>query len=324
MRGILADAPHKFSHKTLTAEEAAIRAAVVLEDMAAVGFELRLSSFPVPLKNGTTIHVPIYECPESDFGKDGVHPKTGQPYHDTQTAGGSGLTHGDLIRLSKACMIGRKYLPGKWPVEWKTDLHGNRHLPCIQELLWLARFKCPSNILHSVKVFRGSKKDVDWRFERQGQILNVEVKYRPADWTKFVDGAKFSPSRLCDFHDVAGKFPSKNPGELNVLAITTVAPIDDSLRTACEELMKITPALDAILIWSEHPGDGPTTMVFPEDAVFVDSFFNHGDEEDRRYIASIRYVLRNSEERRSLTTEEGIQWIVDKAKNDASFPTSPN
>lgn len=288
-------APFGAQKPILCADEARIRAKWLVEDMHAIGFEVRIKEFPVEFPAGPKISVPYYEIPNSDFGKE--EHCDGKPVHDTNTAHGSGLNWADLVRLSRVCKIGRTLLPGMWPLRFKKKLLGE-HNSCVQELLWLARFKRPKNIELEPRPFVGCRKGPDWRFKSDAQPINLEVKYRPGDWIRHVDGEPASPVRPNIFYDVADKFPTKNVGELNIVALTVIGSIGTSLVQATDKLLNDTPTVDAVFIWSESPGDGPDTAMRPIDSNFVRSFFNEGDKEERCYIGVIRHQRCKSEARR--------------------------
>lgn len=213
----LTNAPFGALQPTLTAQEAEIRAVMLVEDMGTVGIDIQLRTFPV----GDRLHVPYYEVPRTDFQQEGTAEK---PVDDTLTAAGSGLNWGDLIRLSKACKIGRTLLGSSWPGKFKDKLLAE-HNATVQELLWLGRFRNPKKIELEPRPFPGCKKRPDWRFAVDGQIINLEVKHRPGDWIRQVDGSQYSPARPGLFSDVSGKFLIKLEGELNLVALSVMPPL---------------------------------------------------------------------------------------------------
>ena len=290
-------APFGAQQPILSPDEARIRAIWLVEDMTKIGLRISVKAFPVDDK----IWVPYYEIPQSEFGQE--QGSASEPVHDTLTAHGSGLNWGDLVRLSKVCKIGHTLIPGLWPHKFKAKLLGE-HNSCVHELLWLARFKNPKDIEPEPRPFAGCKKGPDWRFKSDSQPINLEVKYRPGDWVRQVDGAVFSPARPGLFYEVAEKFPTRNIGELNIVALTVLGPIEPSLLAATDRFLTATPTVDAVFIWSESPGNGPTTAVQPADGNFARNFFNEGDVEDRCYIGVIRHLWRKSEERRPVRPEE--------------------
>lgn len=97
----------------------------------------------------------------------------------------------------------------------------------------------------------GCKKRVDWRFKSCGQIINLEVKYRPRDWVRHVDGPDFNIVMPEYYYDVPAKFPTRLPGELNLVAVSCPAPIDRSLRERTEVFLRNHTTIDGVLIWSQ-------------------------------------------------------------------------
>ena len=183
----------------------------------------------------------------------------------------------------------------------------------------MARFKRPKDIVLEPRPFRDCMKGPDWRFKSDSQPINLEVKYRPGDWVRQVDGPQFSPARPHMFYEVSKKFPIRNDGELNLVAVTVIGPIDSTLLAATDKFLSDTPTVDAVFFWSESPGDGPDTAIRPPDSNFARSFFNEGDSEDRCYIGVIRHLWRNSEERRSVRAEE-VPELVSRLARQHGFP----
>jgi hypothetical protein len=315
----LSRTPPGLKHPILSKEEAAVRAKVVCDDMKAIGLELEIKTHIATFGGGLEIEVAYYDLPRPDFGKSAPDPTSGSAAF---TALGIGYTWGDLFQLSKACMNGRRLLSDKvWPLDFQEDLLNNRHYSCVQELLWLGRFKNALNVLHAAKPFPNSAKDVDWRFKSDGQVINLEVKYRPADWTKLVDGPAISPSRVDDFHDVFGKFPTKREDELNLLAVTSVAPLDDSIDVACRELLKEIPTLDGVFIWTHAPEHGYTRIISNQRG-FVRLFFNEGDAEDRMFLPVILHQWALSAMRQGKMPGEVNQELEERhrQRNDLLNP----
>lgn len=320
---ILMRAPIGAQKPILEPDEARIRAHWVVTDMAEIGLSLKLNAFSVPVPPNVTgrpqdgrIWVPYYELPRSDFGKD--QSVGDNAAADTLTAHGTGMTWGDLVRLSKVCKIGHTLLGPVWPRKFKPRLLAE-HNACIHEILWLSRFKKPANIEIEPRPFPNCKKGPDWRFTSDSQPINLEVKFRPGDWVRHVDGAKFSPARAGLLYGVAAKFPIKNAGELNLVAVTVIGPIERSLIAATDEFLRNTPTVDAVFIWSEAPDDGPPTAIRPADNNFARHFFNEGDEEDRCHIGVVRHLWRKSEERRSIRPDE-VPALLKEFAREQGFP----
>lgn len=74
-----------------------------------------------------------YELPVSSFSIDAKN--------DHQAMDGSGLTRGNLLRLSQAVMLGRQWLPALWPQAFHHGLRSAGHLDLVTELLWLKHWR---------------------------------------------------------------------------------------------------------------------------------------------------------------------------------------
>ncbi|RBP41429.1 hypothetical protein DES53_107261 [Roseimicrobium gellanilyticum] len=280
--------------------------------MMAIGFDLRLHAAPFYKK----LWIPYYELPTSDFGVESGE----EGVADALTAHGIGLNWGDLVRLSKACKIGAMLLPGKWPRKFRDELLGSQHNACIQQMLWLSRFKQPQDVEIEPRPFPGCKKRPDWRFRSSAQVINLEVKYRSGDWIRRVDGSKYSPARAGPFDDIAPKFPLRHEGELNLVGLTVLAPIDTALVREADAFLERTPTIDAVFLWSEHHGEEPESVMRPAGNGFPKLFYNDGDEEDRCHIGIIRHVWRKSEERRNFKMSDMPEFIDKISAEDQNKP----
>jgi hypothetical protein len=69
---------------------------------------------------------------------------------------------------------------------------------------------------------RGHKKGPDWRFMSCGMTINLEVKYRPGQWMRKVDGPVYFQVKQGLFDGIAEKFPyPSTQTELNIAGIVT-------------------------------------------------------------------------------------------------------
>lgn len=246
-----------------------------------------------------------YEIPDSDFGKIDDHTA-----HEGQRAYGTGLNWGSVIRLSKAVEVGRSFFPKEWPTKFKSKLLNPKdHLSFIEEMLWLNLWRGVRNVRYEVAPFSstGCKKQVDWRFEAgsigsfSGQIINLEVKYRPRDWMRHVDGPEFNIVMESYFDDVPAKFPIKHPEELNLVAVSCPASIDRSLRERTELLLRKNPTIDGVIIWAQASKDSPSPFEIHSLKCkhLIETLFTGGDLEDAAHIGIVRHVWRKRDERRA-------------------------
>jgi hypothetical protein len=298
----------------LSADEAKARAQIVSEDMIKVRFDLQLEYWKVELPNHGPIGVPAYKLIGSQFDPNAP---LGTP--DVYKAAGPGLNCGNLLRLSKACKLGRVILKKAWPNSFATRLRDpNDHLAVVEELLWLGYWQPVTDVQRSFKQSAASKKNIDWRFSCCGQLINLEVKYRRRDWVGIVDGPHFSRDFDSYFEDCEGKFGPQKNGELNIIGVSTLAPPDDGLRRTIERFLKKHPEVDGIILWSFHAPSGAPPEIHSAKADLLKLLFTGGDSEDRLRASPIRHLWRKSEERRTLRPGEFPEELLEEARRSAS------
>ena len=275
------------------------RAKILVEDMALIGCDWPIRSTPC----SNEVILSHYDIPGTDFGRvdeDNVP--------ESMKVHGSGLNWGSVIRLSKACEIGRKYFGSNWPHKFKRQLLNPKdHLSFVEEILWLNLWYGVSDVNYEAKPFResGCEKQVDWQFRSCGQLINLEVKYRPKDWMRHVDGPEFNIVMPEYYYDVAAKFPSRRQDELNLVGVSSPAPIDRSLRERTEVFLRNHPFIDGILIWSQaSTGNLPFEIHAIKHRNLIQTFFTGGDFEDAAHIGLIRHLWRKRDERRAYRGEE--------------------
>jgi hypothetical protein len=292
----------------LKPDEAKIRARMVHEDMTKVRFDLQLEYWRVELPGHQPIGVPAYKLIGSQFDPDAP---LDEP--DVYKAAGPGLSCGNLLRLSKACKLGRAILKKAWPTSFATRLRDpNDHLAVVEELIWLGYWQSIKDVQRSYKQSSESKKNVDWRFVSCGQPINLEVKYRRRDWIGIVDGPYFSRDFDSYFEDCEGKFGAQKDGELNIIGITTLAPPDAGLRRTIARFLKDHPYVDGIVLWSFHAPTGASPEIHSGKVDLIRLLFTEGDAEDRLRVSPIRHLWRKSEERRALRPVELPKELFDR------------
>lgn len=225
--------------------EAARRALAVCEDMALIGFPLEISR-EVPAAQWIGLGArpqAEYVLPVTKFD---INAENGD-----QAMAGSSLTRGNLLRLSQAVDLGRRWLPGSWPRDFAGQLLGAEHLDTINELWWLKFWR------GLVAVQRGPKEnaadvDFDWLLTiRDGLAdctVNFEVKRRTGNlnaWFKFGN-----PSLSCA--KIAKKFGPNGADAANLVALTVFRPPGpEAMRFAMDWLAE-QEAVDGLLVWTEH------------------------------------------------------------------------
>jgi hypothetical protein len=284
------------------------RAKILAEDMTSIECDWTVRSKCV---DGFVLS--HYIIPKSDFGKmNEVNQKSSPP--ETYMGEGTGLTEGSLVRLSKASVIGRKLFGDAWPIRFKKALlNGIDHLSFLEELFWLNRWHHITDIEYEATPFKsdGCGHSIDWRLKSCGKIINLEVKFRPKDWMRSVDGPEHNKVMPSIFEGVSKKFPKNNKGELNLVAVSCMAPIDRSMREVTEQFLREHPTINGVLVWSMGGStNGPAYEISSlNDRELIQALFAGIDAEAAHYIGSVSYPMRVSEERRSLKSDEVADWL---------------
>ena len=258
------DAPAKVNQKYLfdeehivwllsmahTPEEARRRAKNLLEDVRRIGIALTIEVLPV---HGD-VSVPYYKFGETDFSS----AKLSNDVPDTLKAVGFGLDWGSLHDLSTICEAGRRIWKDDWVqksglrVKLKTPTD---HLSAVEELLWLGLWRNPVDVRNEVCLPGAGGKAVDWRFKTCGEIVNLEVKLRPRDWKRLVDGPYYSTVHDSYFEGIAAKFGSSRDNELNLVGITLLAQLDREVQDAAARYLACHEHIDGVVWWSTGTGE---------------------------------------------------------------------
>src|SRR6266404_3341519 len=157
---------------------AAERARWVVEDMAAIGFRLELSS----------------ERPAGFWEEHGVLPQAEYVLQETQFSidaenssdalAGSFLTVGNLLRLAQTVAIARKWIPHLWPYEFQSRLLGIEHLNALNEIWWLKFWRGLVSVERGLKA-NNAVPDFEWSLSIHDGVancrVNLEVKRRPGN-----------------------------------------------------------------------------------------------------------------------------------------------
>jgi hypothetical protein len=206
---------------------------------------------------------------------------------------GSELDAGDLFHLARVCEIGRRLIPDLWPLKLKKGLaSGEHHLNTLNEVWWLNRFKSPTDIVNLDLVENDAP---DWSFKLHCHNLplpvRAEVKRRTKDIKRHI-GMK-PKSKVGLFGDIAHKFPTRNPGGLNLAAITLYSEIDEHIREATCEWLRKTPTVDAVLLWSHQSLNSAPAAIGARGDVesLLQDGMNHPDDEDMQAIGLVRHPL---------------------------------
>ena len=231
------------------AGEAEQRAKNVVSDMERIGLAPKLNL--LPLDDG--LRIPFYTFSHSDFSIENL-PKE---VPDTLKAVGFGLNWGDLHVLSEVCELGRQIWGETWMLKFRDKLgHPPDHIATVEELWWLGRWYSPTDVKHEACLGKETRKTVDWSFATcGGQIVNLEVKLRPRDWKRVVDGQMYSVFHESFFEGIAEKFPKKHDAEFNLVGMTLLAPLDREAAEAARSFLDRNKTIDGIIYWSTGMAD---------------------------------------------------------------------
>jgi len=230
--------------------EARRRAKNVVNDCQRIGIAPTLNLLPLY----PHLSVPYYTFGEPEFSPGNLEKNV----PDTLKAIGFGLNWGDLHVLSYACELGRRLWGEQWVLKFKDNLcHFDDHLAMVEELWWIGLWHPPSDVRYEVCLGGGSTKTVDWRFKCCDQIINLEVKFRPKDWKRVVDGRLFSKFHESVFEGVAEKFRVKRPGELNLVGITLLSQLDREAARAADRFLAKNDKIDGVIYWSTGMKEQP-------------------------------------------------------------------
>jgi hypothetical protein len=229
-------------------DEAKKRAQNVANDVRKIGIMPTLNFLPIQDR----LQVPFYTFGQSNFTLDNLDKKV----PDTLKAVGFGLNWGDLFLLSHVCEFGRNIWGEDWVLKFHDQLkHFPDHIATVEELWWLSLWHSPSEIEHEFHLGRDTKHTIDWRFKTCSQILNLEVKLRPKDWIRTVDGRMYSAFRKSIFEDCGEKFCRNNDDELNFVGVTLLGPLDQETTQAAESFLAENDKIDGVIYWSTGIAD---------------------------------------------------------------------
>lgn len=293
----------------LTQDEARQRAKVLVEDLSRAECPIELHWLEVDQNE----RWPYYTFGKSAFGPEKLESFSSQAHKAT----GYGFNWGDLITLSKVVKLARQIWNEKWINYFKKRMiNFDDHIAFVEELWWLSLWHSPQKVISERSPFSPCKKNVDWQFETCTKKINLEVKYRPRDWMRHVDGELYTTIVSSFFDDIAKKFPRRNPDQLNLVAITLFAPVDRAFQKKAKQFLEETPTLDGIILWSLGDRDSlmPQFQLQPQ-AVFSKAMMKGAEEEDRWRNPFVLHPWLDREKRRA----KRLGIVEDFAKIDGVF-----
>jgi hypothetical protein len=196
---------------------------------------------------------------------------------------GYGLNWGDLVTLSKVVEFARQQWGEHWVRPFRERMkHFQNHLSTVEELWWLSLWKSPLHVQRECAFYAPSWRSVDWQFETQGVVINLEIKYHPHDWLRFVDPVGYINLLDSYFRTLSAKFPARVAGQINLVGMTLLGSLGAQLRHRAQCFLDSHPTLDGFLFWSiarrELPG---CECVLRPSSEYVRELLRPADEEDR-------------------------------------------
>jgi hypothetical protein len=149
------------------------------------------------------------------------------------------------------------------------------------------------------------------RWLRRDQIVNLEVKLRPKDWKRVVDGQMYSVFHESFFEGIAEKFFIKRESELNLVGMTLLAPLDRESSQAAEWFLAQNDMIDRPIYWSTGmAGQPPEQFHLKPHARHAKLLFRRKPEHDYRFTL-VLHPWMDREKRRAkwLGIEEDLSKI---------------
>ena len=261
---------------------------MVVEDMATIGFPLRLEVQRGVAKwlHQRGLRIPIqYHIPDTGWT---VNRK--DPRHALE---GSHLDEGDLLRLSKVCELGRSLLSNDWPHRFADQLNNpSEHLDTVNEVWWLGRFNDPTEV-KKLDMRTQKVSSPDWSFsvrcEGNTLRLRVEVKRRCSDVKRHL-----AFSEKTDLFDkISPKFSQRSLTELNIAAVTTFSQIDNTVTERTMKWLEHEENLDAVILWSEQSFTSPPLVFAGRGEIqhILRACLSTPDEEDTSGVAVFGHLI---------------------------------
>lgn len=260
----------------LDRHEAAWRTRLLLEDVPRLtGGRLRLHFIGEPVSGVW----PYYVFTHHEYRPDWLNPL----FRFCTNAVGYGLNWGDLVTFSKVVKLARELWGYYWVRQFRERMrHFGSHISTIEELWWLGLWKSPIHVQRECAFCAPYWRTVDWQFETQGVVINLEVKYRNHDWLRFVDLIAYTSQLDSNFDTLAEKFPAKVAGQVNLVGMTLLGSLGPLLRRRALAFLESHPAVDGFLFWSIARRDLPGCECLLRPASeFVRELLRPPDEEDR-------------------------------------------
>lgn len=300
----------RFLGAYLPPTEASVRAQHLVADLRAIGFTLAVSGDVADAQWRSLGAIPQteYVLPTTSFS---INAKD-----DCKAMEGSFLTRGNLLRLSQAVMLGRKWLPQHWPHDFSDRLLGAEHLDALNEIWWLKFWRGIAAVQRGRKANLAAP-DVDWLIEIHDGLarlrINLEVKRRTGNINTLFKHRNPSLSLA----DISHKFEISQPDAANVVALTIYhRPERAALRWVSEWLEK-QRNVDGVLVWVEgNLGGDPLLSFFKAEKKWAEYLLAPVDREDLKVAGHALGALC-----REYDVLEFLPKFVDSIRRENGMPT---
>jgi len=285
-------------------EESKRRAKNVLTDVEAVGIRPIINLLPIGDKL-----LPFYTFGRPEFSPENLE----KDVPDTFKAAGFGLNWGNFHDLSHACELARK-LWGKTGRK-SSGTGSNLSMTTFPLLKNFGGSDCGTR--HQrwktkcalVKTQKGPS--IGGSRLAGGQVVNLEVKFRPKDWKRVVDGEWYSVFHKSCFDGIAEKFCAKQATELNLVGMTLLSPLDREAGEAAAKFLAENDTVDGVIYGSTGMGEKrPEQFHLKPRAAHAKLLFRGMPEHNYRFTY-ILHPWKNREKRRArwLGIEEDFSKI---------------
>jgi hypothetical protein len=205
-------------------------------------FEANLSRFDYPGYPSFETGLPSafrYFVPGALHGSHRPYPEQVLDSGFVAVSDGDGLNFGNPFALDLALSV----LATLSPADQAEPLEGlrapSKHLAAVEELVTVAMWPMNASVCRPKKLKVG--KNFDWVIECENLHFNVESKFRPVTWALIVDGPEFQLMPGVFAGDADSQLPPIVPESINIVAVSGLAPMTDSLAQLIgEELAKAT------------------------------------------------------------------------------------
>lgn len=192
-----------------------------------------------------------YFVPESGWGSEHAFPTKPLDPGFVRSMDGFGLNFGCPLRLKRALEL-LESLPISEQKSCREGLASpTKHFPMVEELLWLEVWKDGTDKHHLQET---TTKTHDWNIIFPDKLLRVECKFRPSDWPRLIDGSAHFPLAGSLTRKASEQLGRAALNELNVLAVTGVAPITNAFQEFCSAELQQAKNI-AALVYRSFAGE---------------------------------------------------------------------